>query len=321
MIERYLSAVRNHLPSAQRDDIVAELADSIRSDVDERELILHRSLTDDETSTILKSYGHPLSVAGAYRNRQVLIGPRLLPFYLHALKNIVLIVLVLAVVGGFVNAAGSGPLGAFLRFWGTVWAAFFITVGVVTVVFALLERVLAPEAIEERWDPRSLPLPDDQRVSRLAVTGDLASNALSFAFALDLGGLRSWTFGGAASNVLHLTPVWQWIFLGWALVALVLVVLDVTNLLRPDWKRLRDAVHLTVNVVVALAALVVLQTHDFIALSSSAHGSLELGQLAQLLNGIAFWSFVALAAGAAVAAALDARKLLRRPAALERAVS
>ena len=42
LIERYLHAVKGHLPLKQQDDVVAELAEDLRSRVDERESELGR---------------------------------------------------------------------------------------------------------------------------------------------------------------------------------------------------------------------------------------------------------------------------------------
>ena len=37
LIKRYLHAVKGHLPLKQQDDVIAELADDLRSRVDDRE--------------------------------------------------------------------------------------------------------------------------------------------------------------------------------------------------------------------------------------------------------------------------------------------
>src|SRR4051812_24565928 len=89
--ERYLHAVRWALPSGKADDIVAELRDILASRQEDREEALGRPLTADETSAMLKDFGHPLIVAARYRPQQSLIGPDVFPFYIFVLRIAVLI--------------------------------------------------------------------------------------------------------------------------------------------------------------------------------------------------------------------------------------
>ncbi len=46
LIELYLKAVGSYLPVAQRDDIIKELSENIRSEVEDRETELSRPLTE-----------------------------------------------------------------------------------------------------------------------------------------------------------------------------------------------------------------------------------------------------------------------------------
>jgi hypothetical protein len=55
MLSRYLYAVSNDLPKkAVRDDIIAEIADDLQSQIEERESVLGRPLTDDEEATVIR---------------------------------------------------------------------------------------------------------------------------------------------------------------------------------------------------------------------------------------------------------------------------
>lgn len=47
LIERYLHAVKTHLPAGQQDDVVAELAEDLRPRIDDRQAELGRPLTED----------------------------------------------------------------------------------------------------------------------------------------------------------------------------------------------------------------------------------------------------------------------------------
>ena len=64
LIERYLHAVKEHLPAAQQQDVIEELGDDLRSRIEERESALGRPLVEDEVVAILKQLGRPMILAG-----------------------------------------------------------------------------------------------------------------------------------------------------------------------------------------------------------------------------------------------------------------
>jgi hypothetical protein len=55
-------------------------------------------------------------------------------------------------------------------FWGRFWVVAFIAIGVVTVIFAVLERFQAKSGFLEKWDPNKLP-------KSMAAGGDYFGNA------------------------------------------------------------------------------------------------------------------------------------------------
>ena len=123
LLDRYLNAVRFWLPSAQQEDIIAELGEDIRSQMEETEASLGRKLTDDDLAAILKQRGHPMLMAGRYVPQQSLIGPVLYPAYLVVLKIVVLWVLVpvfILIVGPVALATGTSPTVASIQ---TIWKA------------------------------------------------------------------------------------------------------------------------------------------------------------------------------------------------------
>src|ERR1700722_12583857 len=93
ILDRYLQAVKFWLPSSQHD-IVAELRDDIRSEVEEREAALGRSLNENEVESLLKQRGRPLLVAEKYLPQRSLIGPVLFPAYWFVLKIVLLCYLI-----------------------------------------------------------------------------------------------------------------------------------------------------------------------------------------------------------------------------------
>lgn len=236
LLDRYLQSVKWLLPKEQRDDILAELSDDLRSQIDEREAELGRRLNEEEVEAILKRWGHPMLVAGRYLPRQHLIGPVWFPVYRFVLKMVALCYLlpwlITWVVLSVVMPDHPTPhsLESFLLI-----AVFAFTV--VTVGFAFAER----SGILERWSPRKLPA-DPNRISRAESIGDLVGN-LVFAFLL-LGMLRLPSFEGVP---MRLAPIWSTLYWPILLVVLAAVAMAAVNTVLPWWTRLRTGLQIGLN--------------------------------------------------------------------------
>src|SRR5579863_1669379 len=99
LLDRYLQAVKKHLPSKRQDDIAAELRANMEAQLEDKEAELGRTLTQGEMEDWLRQMGSPMMVAARYQPQQYLIGPALFPIYLYVLKMAMLwAVLVYAVV-------------------------------------------------------------------------------------------------------------------------------------------------------------------------------------------------------------------------------
>ena len=156
LIEHYLLQLKSLLPAKLRDDVAAELGESIRSSVADRERALGRSLNDDELAGVLKGYGHPLLVAGRYLPMQELIGPRLFPIYWYTLQAVVIVIAVVTgiLVGIVLLTVGRGGLsvlwdGVGFALTAAAWVTFF---------FATAERCSVHFNLFENFDPRELEL-------------------------------------------------------------------------------------------------------------------------------------------------------------------
>jgi hypothetical protein len=111
ILEHYLNAVRLHLPKGvDKSDVIAELADHLRSKMEEREVQLGRALTESEQQAVLAAHGEPLTVANGYGpigpgislGRIRLIGPRAFPVYVGVLALIIAVNAVSFVVEIFI---------------------------------------------------------------------------------------------------------------------------------------------------------------------------------------------------------------------------
>jgi hypothetical protein len=81
LLDRYLQAVKKHLPRQRQDDIIAELKANLESQLEDKESELGRPLTQGEAEDCLKQLGPPMQVAARYQPQRYLIGPAVFPIY------------------------------------------------------------------------------------------------------------------------------------------------------------------------------------------------------------------------------------------------
>jgi hypothetical protein len=272
LLDRYLHAVRFWLPKAQRQDIIAELSEDIRSEVEEKEAGLGRKLGDGELAAILKRRGSPFAVAQSYLPQRHLIGPALYPIYLFVLKLVALFYLVpwLAVWTVLVlfvpsyRAQHPGP--ELVETLGTLWRIALFVFAMVTIGFTVAERVRQKVARPDRWDPRRLPrVRDARRIPRSTSVADIVFGVIFLLFWLGALRFPEIIVQGTPPAPLSLGPVWRSFRLGYywpvAALALVNVALGCANLIRRQWSRLRLGIRAAVNAVSAAIMALVLAAH------------------------------------------------------------
>jgi hypothetical protein len=242
LLDRYLHAIEFWLPRRQKQDIIAELSEDLRSQIEEKEAELGRKLQSEEVEAILKRCGSPLAVALRYQPQQYLIGPMLFPVYRFVLAILVAgcVVPRFLVWLGFliVDPAHRGYMHMENLGLTVIFFAFFTTLG-----FAIIERNGAMRERINTWNPRKLPaVRDPNRISR---SGPLAEIAVAVIFnvwfvaafwprpAFDLFGVQ-----------IAPAPVWTIIFWSFLALAVANVALAGVNLFRPYWTRLRASLRL-----------------------------------------------------------------------------
>jgi hypothetical protein len=250
LIERYLGAVRWNLPADKADDIVAELRDLIAARIEDREEALGRPLTDAELSTLLREFGHPLSVAGAYHGQRALIGPELFPFYWFVLKVVLAVRLVVAAIemagrlivghGHFMQLVGQGI--------GDTFDALLTSAAFVTLGFAIIERTGMLAGYLDKWQPEELPdlsalrLPRGTGLRRHPGWEPLFETVALLVFLGWWTGLLPFDWPPRHGELaIEATAVWAALY--WPVVALIVlrIAQGVVTLLRPAWKPLRAA--------------------------------------------------------------------------------
>ena len=162
LVDDYLRAVAILLPKDQRDDIVAELRDTILNRIESREADLRRPLTDVETEALLREIGHPLVVAARYRGGpQHVVGPAIYPYWIFAVKIAVGLQLTLAAVVFMVRVASGGDFArAFGLATGSLFSGAMTLIGVATAAAWLIERNAVRIDYLDRWRVRDLKVLD-----------------------------------------------------------------------------------------------------------------------------------------------------------------
>jgi hypothetical protein len=162
IIERYVYAVTNRLPSNQREDVEKEL----KSLIDD--MLSGRSggekPTLKEVEAVLLELGEPSRLADRYRGaRRYLIGPENFDTYLMLLKIVgaaVTFGLTLALVIGYIVDPPQHLLEALGHYVSTMLSALAGVFAWLTIVFALLEHYgvnTSDLAKEKQWRPADLP--------------------------------------------------------------------------------------------------------------------------------------------------------------------
>jgi hypothetical protein len=290
LLDRYLQAIKFWLPRAQQDDIVAELSEDIRSQIEEQETRLGRKLNDYDVASVLKERGRPLFVASRYLPQQYLIGPALFPVYRFVLTIVVLCYLLpwlLVWIGLMIfdpsYRSAHGVLADLARGWPSFWSIAFLAFGAVTAVFAVLERVQARNKFLEKWDPLKLPpVRDPNRIPRLNSIIELAANLVFLAWWVT--GMWSHIIFDRVGVRVALAPAWRGFFWVFLLIAAGNIALAGVNLLRRHWTWLRGVLRLALDSAGAVAFCWLLKANLLAEISAPHTSAAEAAQISNAIN-------------------------------------
>jgi hypothetical protein len=315
LLDRYLQAVRFWLPRKQQDDIIAELGDDLRSQIEERESALGRPMNEDELVTLLKQAGHPLWVAGRYQKQQALIGPVLFPLYSFVLKIVALGYLVPWLVVWIVltvfapSHPSTNPALALIGRWGSLWTNTVIIFGSVTLAFAILERVQSGVSALQQWDPRKLPRPKD-RVSRVESVFGLVFSIVYIAWWLSLPRYGALIFGPIA-GFFSLNPALHAWYLPLLAPPSIVAVQQCVNILRPQWTWLRAAAQLLSDSIALFIFVFLAKFHPYLIPAGTVNLDAQHTQALVKLNQAISWSILCVIIGICIAAIFHAYQTVR----------
>lgn len=266
LLDRYLHAIEFWLPKRQRKDIIAELSEDLRSQIEEKESEFGRKLEDGELEAVLKRCGSPLTVALRYLPQQYLIGPTLFPIYKFVLAMIVLGCVVPRVLIwlGFLIAdpAHSGNLHMENLWMTVVYFSFFTTLA-----FAVVERSGVKFEDLNTWNPRKLPSArDPNRIPRFNTMFEIAANTIFLVYFANLFWPRPVIdLFGAKITLAH---VWRFFFAGFLVLAAVNTAFAAANLVRPYWTPLRASLRLLTDVLGGVLLCWLLKAHVLVGISA-----------------------------------------------------
>ncbi len=299
LIDRYLAAVRRHLPRKLQDDIVQELSDNLRSEAEAREQEIGHPLTPDEQTGLLKKHGHPWLMASRYLPQQQLIGPALFPYYRQALFVVLFwVVLPITLLGGAMTAMNSdNPLQVWSRVLGAAWNGCIYSIGIVTVVFAVLERERVRFTALDNWDPMKLPkaaggrsIPRGESVAGLVF-------ALTFLIWW-LGLIQAPVIDSWDDVDVRFAPAAIWTTLHYPVLLSLIAgaTIHVVDLVRP-WRTLTvSLLDLALGVYNVVIVTIAIRAGHFIeVLGDPAHAD-KLTRASYFVNAAVEWTFVVLAA-------------------------
>jgi len=326
LIERYLQAVRFWLPkSRNQEELIAELGEDLRSQVEEKEAELQRPIDETEMAEILKRCGAPMVVASRLGPKGHLIGPTLYPVYLFVLKMVLLWILVPVfafIVGpvNLINANGNWGF-AIAHTMGDLWSGLFIAAGVITLVFAILERTQAFVQINCKWDPSTLPPLEkpESKTSSVQSVCDLAFGCFGLMWLLLLPTYPFLALGPAAASlkagpILH-TFYWPIVLLsGWN------VARSAVALARRQWDwfpKLSQLVNTVLTLVLIRRILDAVGLasgggwHPFVVPVDNLKDSTHLIKIAAIVNVSILLSLVGAWIGLCIAAPIQAWEFMR----------
>jgi hypothetical protein len=289
LLDSYLKGVKRCLPRAQAADIIKELSDDLRSQLEEKESALGRPMTDEEVAAFLMQHGDPMTVARRYRQDShsltigwELIGPELFPMYLIMLcVNLVITVACTAIF--FPRHQAQLTLNVF-----TFPALVQITC--TTLVFIVMN------AIRRKFPKPWYYPPSEIAVILPVVKGYCVAGLILWVpvllWWLAIPHFPSLILGSAASH-LQLAPSWHNFYVPMLLLLLASISQRVLNLFHPDWTWLLPVMRLVINAAsVPILYFLVFKSHSLVVVADAFKGNAQYENLAVTVSGTIRWGIL-----------------------------
>ena len=297
LLDRYLNTIRWNLPrGSNATDILAELRDVIGSQIEEREDRLGRPLKDGELSALLHDFGHPLVVASRYGTQQSLIGPDLFPFYWFCLRVVLAIALAVGLVSDLAHAlfGGEPMVRALAHAAGGLWWSLLANAGLVTLIFAVLERTGWLNSYLAKWKPEELPELPDLKIKPQSAWHSAFEVAINIAFIMWWADAIPVQLPWTNVKGLEMTPAPVWAGLWTPILALAVarLVYNLVQWARPRWKTVRAVFSVATTAGALAIAWLLYQAGHWVTLSSATIPADKLAELDRSTNMGIHWAIL-----------------------------
>jgi hypothetical protein len=297
LIDRYLIAVRRALPQDLQDDVIAELTDSLRSEAEEHESATGHPMTEAEQAGILKKRGHPFLMASRYLPQQYLIGPLLFPYYRQTLKFVVFwVVLPIVLIGGAIHAIyAADPAGVWSRVIAGAWNGAIYSIGIVTIVFAILEHEKTRISLFENWNPAKLPEPQSGRmVPRSESVMGLVFSLTFLVWWTGLLRVPDFAFIDSRPVTFVPSPIWATLFYPILLLLLSSIVIYLIDLVRP-WRTLTiSAIDIVIGLLHIAVVVVILRAWHVVDVVGDPQHVAQIERVSYVANNTIRGVFIAI---------------------------
>lgn len=310
LVDRYIQAVKRHLPAKEQDDIVNELTEDIFSQIKDKEESIGRALDESEQEAILKQYGHPYMLALRYRPQQYLVGPSLFPFYVPALKIALGLAfgvqVILAFTIGLAQNAPGRILPQIVAFPGVALQVIFW----VTLAFAVADYWQAKLRVFDKWSPRTLPPVATRyrhpKSSSLIV--EIVANVIFLAWWVAVPKYPFLMLGPAAA-FLHFSPTWWRLYPAMFVPATISTITALGILMVPSWTWLARLRPLSNSLAGLFVVSVAINAGNLVV---AAYDKPELVRLVKGINEIATLVLVVIALITMAQVLLEIYRLIRQ---------
>jgi hypothetical protein len=281
LLDSYLRAVKRYLPRGQADDIIKELGDDLRSQIDDKATELGRPLNDAEQMAIFKENGDPMLVARRYRQDRrslslgwELIGPELFPMYLIILcVNSTITVVAIAAIALFTHV----PIT--IR---DFYFAVVIQILCVTLTFIILNFIR--RKFPQPWYYPPAELAPMMPISRWYSISGLILWSVVALWWLAIPHFPRVLLGGAAAH-LNFSPTWHTLYVAvWPLL-LALISQRVINLARPASTWILPVMRLAINIAGTCIFFFLVFKGPGLVMANAP----QYGNLADVVNGWLMW--------------------------------
>jgi len=286
LLKSYLTAVKRNLPRKQRDDILAELSEELRSQIEDRERELGRPLTDPEQYGVLMQHGDPMVVARRYwpeRGRSLavgweLIGPELFPTYTFVLVLNLFITLI------------TVPIALWIYHVPITIKPFFLPVGIqivcVTAIFIVMNMIRRKFKVNFLYGPADLA--SVMPLQRWYSVSGLVSCGLITLWWLAIPRFQFLVLGPAAGELELSSGVWNRYYLPVLLLFLAGMAQRTTTLVRPQWNWLLPMSRFVIDGVGAVL-MFFFPSHALVVVSQAAADPAQAERLAATANNWLRW--------------------------------